>query len=134
MAVTVKNVVQGSVAEKYGIKPQDVILKINGKEVRDYLDYMFLSANEELIIELNNRTIKAKNPDFEPLGAEFETLLIDDAHSCRNKCIFCFIDQLPPNMRESCYFKDDDYRLSFLQGNYVTLTNMSDADIDRINE
>ena len=134
MAVTVKNVVQGSVAEKYGIKPQDVILKINGKEVRDYLDYMFLSANEELIIELNNRTIKAKNPDFEPLGAEYETLLIDDAHSCRNKCIFCFIDQLPPNMRESCYFKDDDYRLSFLQGNYVTLTNMSDADIDRIIE
>ncbi len=134
MAVTVKSVISGSVADKHGIKPNDTILKINGKEVCDYLDYMYLSANEELFIELSDRMIKAKNPDYEPLGAEFETLLIDDAHSCRNKCIFCFIDQLPPNMRESCYFKDDDYRLSFLQGNYVTLTNMTDRDIDRIIE
>ncbi len=134
MAVTVKNVISGSVADKCGIRPEDIILKINGKEVCDYLDYMFLSANEELEIELKNRTIKVQNPDFEPLGTEFDTLLIDEAKSCRNKCIFCFIDQLPPNMRESCYFKDDDYRLSFLQGNYVTLTNMTDSDIDRIIE
>ncbi len=134
MAVTVKNIICGSVADKYGIKAGDVILKINGKKVCDYLDYMFLSANEELFIELQDRSIEAQNPDFEPLGAEFETLLIDDAHSCRNKCIFCFIDQLPPDMRQSCYFKDDDYRLSFLQGNYVTLTNMTDGDIDRIIE
>ncbi len=132
MAVTVKNVIHGSVADKCGIKSCDVIVKINGKEVVDYLDYMFLSANDILEIELADRTIMAKNPDFEPLGAEFETLLIDDAHSCRNKCIFCFIDQLPKGMRDSCYFKDDDYRLSFLQGNYVTLTNMTDSDIDRI--
>ncbi len=134
MAVTVKNVIQGSIAHKCGIKANDIILKINNKEICDYLDYMFLSANDELVIELSDKTVKAKNPDFEPLGAEFETLLIDDAKSCRNKCIFCFIDQLPPNMRESCYFKDDDYRLSFLQGNYVTLTNMTDNDIDRIIE
>ncbi len=134
MAVSVKNIILDSVADKCGIKPGDVILKINGKEVCDYLDYMFLSSNENLEIELSDSTIIAKNPDFEPLGAEFETLLIDDAKSCRNKCIFCFIDQLPPNMRESCYFKDDDYRLSFLQGNYVTLTNMTDEDIDRIIE
>ncbi len=134
MAVTVKNIIKGSIAEKYGIKPGNIILKINDKEVNDYLDYMYLSANEKLEIELADKTVKIKNPDFEPLGAEFETLLIDEAHSCRNKCIFCFIDQLPPNMRESCYFKDDDYRLSFLQGNYVTLTNMSDSDIDRIIE
>ncbi len=134
MAVKVKSVICGSIAGKYGIKANDIIVRINGKEVCDYLDYMYLSANEELTIELDNRTINAKNPDFQPLGAEFDTLLIDNAHSCRNKCIFCFIDQLPPNMRESCYFKDDDYRLSFLQGNYVTLTNMTDKDIDRLIE
>lgn len=134
MAVTIKSVIKGSLANKNKIKAGDIILKINDKEVRDYLDYMFLSANEELRIELSDRALTIKNPDFEPLGAEFDTLLIDEPRSCRNKCIFCFIDQLPPDMRESCYFKDDDYRLSFLQGNYVTLTNMSDEDIDRIIE
>ena len=82
----------------------------------------------------DGRNIIILNPDYEPLGIEFETLLIDKPKSCLNKCVFCFIDQLPPNMRESCYFKDDDYRLSFLQGNYVTLTNMSDKDLDRILE
>ena len=134
MAVTIKNVISGSIAEKYKLKSGDIINKINGTSVNDYLDYMYLSANEVLDIELSDRHIKVKNPDYEPLGAEFDTLLIDKPRSCRNKCIFCFIDQLPPNMRESCYFKDDDYRLSFLQGNYVTLTNMSDEDIDRIIE
>ena len=134
MSVTVKNVIPKSVAAKAGLKAGDVIVKINGKEVNDYLDYMYLSANDELIIELENRTVKVKNRNFEPLGAEFDSLLIDEPRSCRNKCVFCFIDQLPPNMRESCYFKDDDYRLSFLQGNYVTLTNMSDDDLDRIIE
>ena len=134
MSVTIKNIIPGSVAEKIGLKPGDEIISINGKEVNDYLDYMYLSANEKLSICLADRTIKGKNYDFEPLGAEFETLLIDEPRSCRNKCIFCFIDQLPPDMRESCYFKDDDYRLSFLQGNYVTLTNMSDEDLDKIIE
>lgn len=134
MAVTIKNVISGSIAEKHKLKAGDIINKINGKPVNDYLDYMYLSANEKLKLELADRTVAVKNPDFEPLGAEFDTLLIDEPRSCRNKCIFCFIDQLPPNMRESCYFKDDDYRLSFLQGNYVTLTNMSDEDIDRIIE
>ena len=134
MSATVSNVVKNSIAYKLGIKPGDTILKINGTEVHDYLDYMYLSSNEKVEITLADRTVKVKNPDFEPLGIEFDTLLIDEARSCRNKCIFCFIDQLPPNMRETCYFKDDDYRLSFLQGNYVTLTNMSDEDIDRIIE
>ena len=134
MSVTVKNVIPKSVAAKAGLKAGDVIVKINGKEVNDYLDYMYLSANDKLIIELTDRNLKVKNRNFEPLGAEFDSLLIDEPRSCRNKCIFCFIDQLPPNMRESCYFKDDDYRLSFLQGNYVTLTNMSDDDLDRIIE
>lgn len=134
MAIKIKNVIRGSVAAKSGLKAGDLIVKINAKEVNDYLDYMYLTANEELSIELSNRTVKVKNYNFEPLGAEFDTLLIDEPRSCRNKCIFCFIDQLPPNMRESCYFKDDDWRLSFLQGNYVTLTNMSDKDLDRIIE
>lgn len=134
MSVTVNNVLPDSIAEKYGIKAGDIIKAINGSEVNDYLDYMYLSANDAFEIELDGRSLSIKNPDFEPLGVEFDTLLIDEPRSCRNKCIFCFIDQLPPNMRESCYFKDDDYRLSFLQGNYVTLTNMSDKDIDRIIE
>jgi len=132
MSAKVNRVLPGSLAEKYGIMPGDTIIRINGKEVCDYLDYMFLSANEQLNIVLQNRSVKLINEDYEPLGIEFDTLLIDEPRSCRNKCIFCFIDQLPQNMRESCYFKDDDYRLSFLQGNYVTLTNMSDEDLDRI--
>lgn len=134
MSATVSRVLPGSLAEKCGIVSGDTIISINGKQVKDYLDYMFLSANEELNIKLQNRTVELVNEDYEPLGIEFDTLLIDEPRSCRNKCIFCFIDQLPPNMRESCYFKDDDYRLSFLQGNYVTLTNMSDDDLDRIIE
>ena len=134
MSAIISKVLRGSIAQKNGIKAGDTIMKINGKEVNDYLDYMFLSANEILDIELSEGLVRIFNEDYEPLGIEFETLLIDEPRSCRNKCIFCFIDQLPENMRESCYFKDDDYRLSFLQGNYVTLTNMSDDDLDRIVE
>ncbi len=134
MSAKISKVLPDSIAAKHGIKSDDIIISINGKEVNDYLDYMFLSANEELNIELSDRNVCFENEDFEPLGIEFETLLIDAPRSCKNKCIFCFIDQLPENMRESCYFKDDDYRLSFLQGNYVTLTNMSDSDLDRIVE
>ena len=134
MSVTIKSVASNSIAEKYGIGAGDIIKKINGKDINDYLDYMYASAADIVEIELADRIVTAENPEFLPFGAEFETLLIDEARSCRNKCIFCFIDQLPPNMRESCYFKDDDYRLSFLQGNYVTLTNISDEDIDRIIE
>ncbi len=134
MSAKVNTVSHGSIAEKNGIKPGDVIVSINGKNINDYLDYMFSSANELLEIELSDRKITVKNEDFEPLGIEFESLLIDEPRSCHNKCVFCFIDQLPENMRTSCYFKDDDYRLSFLQGNYVTLTNMSDSDLDRIIE
>ena len=134
MSARISEVHPDSLASKSGIKSGDVIVRINGKEVNDYLDYMFLSANEELNIELEDRVIELINEDFEPLGIEFDTLLIDEPRSCHNKCVFCFIDQLPANMRQSCYFKDDDYRLSFLQGNYVTLTNMKDSDIDRIIE
>ncbi len=134
MATIIRNVLPGSLGERYGLREGDEILEINNKPVTDYLDYMYLSSNETIKISLADRTVTIKNGDFEPLGIEFDTLLIDEARSCMNKCIFCFIDQLPPGMRESCYFKDDDYRLSFLQGNYVTLTNMKDSDIDRIIE
>ncbi len=134
MSATIKLVLPGSLAEKYGIKSGDTIISINGKEIKDYLDYMFVSSGEQLNIKLSDRCVDIKNDVFEPLGIEFDTLLIDQPMSCHNKCVFCFIDQLPPDMRESCYFKDDDYRLSFLQGNYVTLTNMKDEDIDRIIE
>lgn len=134
MSAVINRVLPGSLAEKYNIKSGDTIISINGKEIEDYLDYMFLSSGEQLRIELADRYVDIKNDTFEPLGIEFNTLLIDNPRSCHNKCIFCFIDQLPPDMRESCYFKDDDYRLSFLQGNYVTLTNMKDKDIDRIIE
>ncbi len=134
MSAKVNNVLPGSLAQRHGIKSGDEIISINGKKIHDYLDYMFLSAGEKLNIDLKDRSIVIENEDFEPLGIEFETLLIDEPRSCHNKCIFCFIDQLPQDMRESCYFKDDDYRLSFLQGNYVTLTNMKDSDLDRIIE
>lgn len=135
MSAVISKVHPNSLAEQAGLKDGDKIEYINGKKVIDYLDYMYLSSNEEIEISLSDgRNIAISNPDYEPLGIEFETLLIDKPKSCLNKCVFCFIDQLPPNMRESCYFKDDDYRLSFLQGNYVTLTNMSDKDLDRIIE
>ncbi len=134
MSALIAKVKDGSLAQKAGITAGDTIEYINGREVIDYLDYMYLSMSETVEIKLSNRCVKISNGDFEPLGIEFETLLIDKPKSCLNKCVFCFIDQLPPNMRESCKFKDDDYRLSFLQGNYVTLTNMSDREIDRIIE
>ncbi len=134
MPARVVNVIKGSIAHRAGFKENDVILEINGIPTTDYLDYMFASANDRLEIKLSDRTINLENEDYEPLGLEFETMLIDEPKSCRNKCVFCFIDQLPPNMRSSCYFKDDDYRLSFLQGNYVTLTNFSEADIKRITD
>ncbi len=134
MSAKIAQIDKGSLAESAGLMSGDVILKINGIEINDYLDYMYASCSEEVCIELNDRVVTLPNYDFEPLGIAFDTLLIDEPMSCRNKCIFCFIDQLPKGMRDTCYFKDDDYRLSFLQGNYVTMTNMSEADVDRIIE
>jgi len=132
MSAKIMNVIKGGLCYRAGLKPNDIILEINGVEVKDYLDYMYNTANERVEIKLKDRTVLIANPEYEPLGVEFETLLIDEPKSCYNKCIFCFIDQLPPNMRETCYFKDDDYRLSFLQGNYVTLTNLKDEELQRI--
>lgn len=132
MSAVIAGVDYKSPAYEAGIKPGDEILEINGIKINDYLDFMYASCQEEVSIKLSDRTVDIFNEDYLPLGISFETLLIDKPHSCRNKCVFCFIDQLPPGMRQTCYFKDDDYRLSFLQGNYVTLTNMTEDDVRRI--
>ncbi len=132
MAAKVISVETGSLAETYGIKPGDTIQEINGIIINDYLDFMYASCQEEIEIKLSDRSVRIYNEDYMPLGIGFSTLLIDEPRSCHNKCVFCFIDQLPKGMRETCYFKDDDYRLSFLQGNYVTMTNMKDEDVERI--
>lgn len=130
-------VLTGSIAEELELEPGDVLVSINGKIIEDVFDYHYLINEEylELLVEKNNGEeweLEIEKEFEEDLGIEFENGLMDEYRSCRNKCIFCFIDQMPKNMRETLYFKDDDSRLSFLQGNYVTLTNMSDHDIERI--
>ena len=126
----------GSIGEELELEPGDVLLTIDGEESEDIFDYDYMTDSESFVM-----TIQKKNGEEweleiesggEDLGLTFENGLMSEYRSCRNKCIFCFIDQMPPGMRETLYFKDDDSRLSFLQGNYITLTNMSDRDIDRI--
>ncbi len=140
MAVIIKNVNPDSLCGKKGITAGYVLLSVNGHDINDVLDYRFYANTRRINIIFKNpdgetvtyRFKSAQNVD--ELGLEFETYLMDKQHSCKNKCIFCFIDQMPHGMRESLYFKDDDSRLSFLFGNYVTLTNMTEADIDRLIE
>ena len=136
MAVEIKSVIKNSPVSRYDIKAGDILVSVNGHEISDVLDYMYYSAeiHTDLKIERNgnNITFSVTKSEYDDLGLEFETFLMDKKQSCCNKCIFCFIDQMPPNMRETLYFKDDDARLSFLQGNYVTLTNLNQKDIDRI--
>lgn len=137
MAVKIFDVTTGSHADKVGIKKGETLLSINSNEIVDVLDYRFYQVNRKLTLEVededkNVRTIEMTKGEYEEIGLEFETYLMDKQHSCRNKCIFCFIDQLPKGMRESLYFKDDDSRLSFLFGNYITLTNITEHEIDRI--
>ncbi len=126
-----------SIGEELEIRPGDKVLTINDQEIEDILDYDFLCRDEELNLLVESadgeQTLyEIEKDEDEDLGLEFENGLMDEYRSCRNKCIFCFIDQMPPGMRDTLYFKDDDSRLSFLQGNYVTLTNMDDKDIERI--
>lgn len=134
--VTVASVDPGSLSQRAGILPGDILISIDGNEIRDVLDYRFYLAAKapELLIHRGPELIRITlhKGQYEDIGLEFESYLMDKKQSCRNRCIFCFIDQNPPGMRESIYFKDDDSRLSFLMGSYVTLTNMSDFDIDRI--
>ena len=133
----VSRVLAGSIAEELEIAPGDELLSINGQRVRDILDYRYLCNEEELLVLIKKPDgeeweLEIEKEFEEDLGLEFENGFMDEYHSCRNKCIFCFIDQMPPGMRETLYFKDDDTRLSFLQGNYVTLTNIGEADMEQI--
>ena len=133
----IKNVLKGSIAEEMEITPGDRLISINGTLIEDIFDYQYMVQDEELVLLIRKPDGEEWEIDVEKyydedLGIEFDNGLMDDYRSCSNKCIFCFIDQMPPGMRETLYFKDDDARLSFLQGNYVTLTNMSEHDIDRI--
>ena len=136
MAVKIKSVANGSPVDGLDVRAGDVLISVNGHEIADVLDYMYYSAeiSTELLIGRGDsrHTVLVTKSEYDDLGLEFGTFLMDKKQSCCNKCIFCFIDQMPPNMRETLYFKDDDARLSFLQGNYVTLTNLSQKDIDRI--
>ena len=127
----------GSIAEELHIEPGDRLLEINGHGIEDVFDYRFDIQDEALDVLIRKQSgeewlLDIEKEECEDLGIEFETGLMSDFRSCRNKCIFCFIDQMPSGMRESLYFKDDDSRLSFMQGNYITLTNMTERDIDRI--
>ncbi len=137
MAVTISKIVKGSIAEKKRINAGDKLLSINGNPINDVLDYRFYLNEKKLMLSLETaegklKLVLIKKDEFEDIGLEFETYLMDKQRSCKNKCIFCFIDQLPQGLRKSLYFKDDDSRLSFLFGNYITLTNLTDAEAERI--
>jgi putative radical SAM enzyme (TIGR03279 family) len=133
----ISKVYDNSIAEEIGIEVGDVLISINGQRIQDIIEYKFLISDEYLEVEIQkiNREIyiyEIEKDYDEDLGIEFTNPIIDKAKSCRNKCMFCFIDQLPQGMRDTLYFKDDDSRLSFLQGNFITLTNMTDEDINNI--
>lgn len=133
----IRDVQAGSIAQELEIEPGDVLLSVNHMEIEDIFDYQYQTQEEEIVVLIRKPSgeeweLEIEKDADEDLGIIFENGLMDEYRSCYNKCIFCFIDQMPPGMRDTLYFKDDDSRLSFLQGNYVTLTNMSDKDIERI--
>ena len=133
----IKEVYPGSIAEEMGIEPGDVLLRINKQEIGDVFDYRYYIKDDYIEVLIRKADgeewLLEIDKDYDDdLGIEFDNGLMSDYRSCSNKCIFCFIDQMPPGMRETLYFKDDDSRLSFLQGNYITLTNMSEKDVERI--
>ncbi|SCZ77006.1 DUF512 domain-containing protein [Acidaminobacter hydrogenoformans] len=135
----ISKVEAGSIAEEMDIETGDRLLSVNGKEIRDVLDFLFYSGDDEIEIEIMKPSgeiwsLEIEKDFYEEIGIEFGNPILDDAKHCHNNCIFCFIDQLPKGMRQSLYFKDDDSRLSFLQGNYVTLTNVKEQDLDRMIE
>ncbi len=133
----IKEVYPGSIAEEMGIEPGDVLLRINKQEIGDVFDYRYYIKDDYIEVLIRKADgeewlLEIDKEYDEDLGIEFDNGLMDEYRPCSNKCIFCFIDQMPPGMRDTLYFKDDDSRLSFLQGNYITLTNMSDNDVERI--
>lgn len=137
MSAEIKKVYSGSIAEEIGLEKGDVISKINDVPLKDVLDYRYLINDEYITLTIKTKQntveeIEIEKDAYEDLGVEFESSLMDKPQHCKNKCVFCFIDQLPKGMRKSLYFKDDDTRLSFFQGNYVTLTNIDDDEIDRL--
>ena len=136
MAVIIKGVEAGSLAARKGIRPGDTLEAINGEAIRDVLDYRFYMTDTRLELSLRRDgaafSVPVRKGEYDDLGLEFETYLMDRQHTCRNKCIFCFVDQLPRGLRDSLYVKDDDSRMSFLFGSYVTLTNLTEEDIRRI--
>ena len=134
--VEITGVLKGSSADRHGIQKGDFLISVNGNAIADILDYRFYLCEKRIAVLLcregKEYTVNIKKDEYDDIGLEFETFLMDKKHSCRNKCIFCFIDQLPRGMRDTLYFKDDDSRLSFLQGNYITMTNLTDDDVSRI--
>lgn len=135
----IKKVYENSIAEELEVEEGDVLLSINGREIVDIIDFIYLSHDEYIEVEIQKKSgeiwsLEIDKEYDEPIGIDFVNPIIDHAKRCSNNCVFCFIDQLPKGMRETLYFKDDDSRLSFLQGNFVTLTNLKEADIDRIIE
>ena len=132
----VKSVNKGSIADSLGILPGDVVIKIDDNEIEDIFDYQFFTLTDYLVLTVlrdgEEWEYEIEKGDNEDLGLVFENGMMGDYRRCSNNCIFCFIDQMPPGMRDTLYFKDDDSRLSFLQGNYITLTNLSQKDLDRI--
>ncbi|MBO5648392.1 MAG: DUF512 domain-containing protein [Clostridia bacterium] len=134
--VTIEAVTKGSPAAKKGILAGDILISINGHDISDVLDYRFYLTEKQLTLLLHRGesllTVKLRKQEYEDIGLEFASFLMDRQHACKNKCVFCFIDQNPHGMRDAIYFKDDDSRMSFLRGSYVTLTNMTDADVERI--
>lgn len=137
MSVIIKSVDKGSPAYRAGLRGGETLLSLNGNNIMDVLDYRFYQNSRGIQLEYadesgNIRSAAIKKDEYEELGLEFETYLMDKKHSCLNKCVFCFIDQLPKGLRDSLYFKDDDSRLSFLFGNYITLTNITEHEVERI--
>ncbi|MEG2891799.1 MAG: DUF512 domain-containing protein [Clostridium sp.] len=135
--IIISSVSAGSIAEEVGIEVGDVLVSINEQVVKDIIEYRYIVCDEELTLVIRKPNmeeweIEIEKDYYEDIGIDFEDPIIDHARRCHNKCVFCFIDQLPKNLRSSLYFKDDDSRLSFLQGNFVTLTNMKEEDLERI--
>lgn len=138
MSVLVSGVSKNSIADKKGIKPGDVLVSVNSHEINDVLDYRFYIKEKKLTLALVSggkaKRVRLRKAEDDDLGLEFDTFLMDRQHRCANRCIFCFVDQMPPGMRETLYFKDDDSRMSFLFGSYVTLTNLTEHDVSRLIE